>query len=196
MSYLNVPQVVFDEAHNIDNVCIEALSVNIRQQTLDAAGRNLTRLRNVSEGGLTVLLAPSILFVCQCNKFRRQVFEHLINSLPPPQLASTCPSWPVHAPAGQCMPQLASTCPSLPIPSMQGRLNRPSSHPLVRALLLLQSIQKVKETDAKRLTEEYQRLVSGLIEQVWRVWKMWGVGSFFTHRRSHNVLQVLFNSSV
>ena len=41
-------QVVFDEAHNIDNVCIEALSVNIRQQTLDAAGRNLTRLRNVS----------------------------------------------------------------------------------------------------------------------------------------------------
>mmetsp|Transcript_5423 Transcript_5423/g.11986 ORF Transcript_5423/g.11986 Transcript_5423/m.11986 type:complete len:760 (+) Transcript_5423:301-2580(+) len=38
--------VVFDEAHNIDNVCIEALSVNLRQQTLDAAGRNLTRLSN------------------------------------------------------------------------------------------------------------------------------------------------------
>ncbi|KAG1659685.1 hypothetical protein FOA52_004324 [Chlamydomonas sp. UWO 241] len=38
--------VVFDEAHNIDNVCIEALSVNLRQQTLDNAGRNLTRLRN------------------------------------------------------------------------------------------------------------------------------------------------------
>ncbi|KAK9823916.1 hypothetical protein WJX72_006337 [[Myrmecia] bisecta] len=37
--------VVFDEAHNIDNVCIEALSVNLRQQTLDAAGRNLGRLR-------------------------------------------------------------------------------------------------------------------------------------------------------
>ncbi|KAK9867834.1 hypothetical protein WJX84_011959 [Apatococcus fuscideae] len=37
--------VVFDEAHNIDNVCIEALSVNLRQQTLDAAGRNITRLR-------------------------------------------------------------------------------------------------------------------------------------------------------
>jgi DNA excision repair protein ERCC-2 len=36
--------VVFDEAHNIDNVCIEALSVNLRQQTLDSAGRNLTRL--------------------------------------------------------------------------------------------------------------------------------------------------------
>jgi len=36
--------VVFDEAHNIDNVCIEALSVNLRGQTLDAAGRNIGRL--------------------------------------------------------------------------------------------------------------------------------------------------------
>tara|TARA_B110000977_G_scaffold191665_1_gene264113 strand:- start:841 stop:3186 length:2346 start_codon:yes stop_codon:yes gene_type:complete len=36
--------VVFDEAHNIDNVCIEALSVNLRQQTLEAAGRNITSL--------------------------------------------------------------------------------------------------------------------------------------------------------
>jgi DNA excision repair protein ERCC-2 len=36
--------VVFDEAHNIDNVCIEALSVNLRSQTLDAAGRNITSL--------------------------------------------------------------------------------------------------------------------------------------------------------
>ncbi|KAL6748525.1 hypothetical protein V8C86DRAFT_1139607 [Haematococcus lacustris] len=36
--------VVFDEAHNIDNVCIEALSVNLRQQTLEAASRNLGRL--------------------------------------------------------------------------------------------------------------------------------------------------------
>ncbi|KAG0451464.1 hypothetical protein HPP92_026404 [Vanilla planifolia] len=36
--------VVFDEAHNIDNVCIEALSVSIRQQTLDGATRNLNRI--------------------------------------------------------------------------------------------------------------------------------------------------------
>lgn len=41
--------VVFDEAHNIDNVCIEALSVNLRQQTLDAAGRNIGRLRAAIE---------------------------------------------------------------------------------------------------------------------------------------------------
>lgn len=33
--------VVFDEAHNIDNVCIEALSVSVRRQTLEGARRNL-----------------------------------------------------------------------------------------------------------------------------------------------------------
>ena len=37
--------VVFDEAHNIDNVCIEALSVNLRQQTLDNATRSIARLK-------------------------------------------------------------------------------------------------------------------------------------------------------
>ncbi len=36
--------VVFDEAHNIDNVCIEALSVNLRPQTLDGATRNIGAL--------------------------------------------------------------------------------------------------------------------------------------------------------
>ena len=36
--------IVFDEAHNIDNVCIEALSVNLRQATLDGASRNITAL--------------------------------------------------------------------------------------------------------------------------------------------------------
>eukprot|EP00884_Botryococcus_braunii_P019385 jgi/Botrbrau1/612/Bobra.0161s0008.1 len=41
--------VVFDEAHNIDNVCIEALSVNLRQHTLDAAGRNIGKLRSAIE---------------------------------------------------------------------------------------------------------------------------------------------------
>ena len=37
--------VVFDEAHNIDNVCIEALSVNLRDNTLASAARNLTSLQ-------------------------------------------------------------------------------------------------------------------------------------------------------
>jgi Rad3-related DNA helicase len=36
--------VVFDEAHNIDNVCIEALSVNLRDNTLTNATANLTSL--------------------------------------------------------------------------------------------------------------------------------------------------------
>uniref|UniRef100_A0A2P2LDT9 DNA 5'-3' helicase n=1 Tax=Rhizophora mucronata TaxID=61149 RepID=A0A2P2LDT9_RHIMU len=41
--------VVFDEAHNIDNVCIEALSVSVRRQTLDGASRNLTRMQQEIE---------------------------------------------------------------------------------------------------------------------------------------------------
>ncbi|KAK9001910.1 hypothetical protein V6N11_024605 [Hibiscus sabdariffa] len=42
--------VVFDEAHNIDNVCIEALSVSIRRQTLEGATRNLTRISQEIDG--------------------------------------------------------------------------------------------------------------------------------------------------
>ena len=41
--------VVFDEAHNIDNVCVEALSVALREGTLDAADRNVRRLRAAVE---------------------------------------------------------------------------------------------------------------------------------------------------
>ncbi|KAH7485309.1 hypothetical protein KRP22_006459 [Phytophthora ramorum] len=36
--------IVFDEAHNIDNVCIEALSVDLDRRSLDRASRNLTTL--------------------------------------------------------------------------------------------------------------------------------------------------------
>jgi DNA excision repair protein ERCC-2 len=36
--------IVFDEAHNIDSVCIEALSVTVREQNLDQATRSLARL--------------------------------------------------------------------------------------------------------------------------------------------------------
>ncbi|KMZ62803.1 hypothetical protein ZOSMA_441G00010 [Zostera marina] len=39
--------VVFDEAHNIDNVSIEALSVNVRKQTLEGAGRNIGKMTEV-----------------------------------------------------------------------------------------------------------------------------------------------------
>lgn len=36
--------VVFDEAHNIDSVCIEALSVTLNERHLDQATRSLGRL--------------------------------------------------------------------------------------------------------------------------------------------------------
>lgn len=36
--------VVFDEAHNIDSVCIEALSVTLNDRTLEQATRSLGRL--------------------------------------------------------------------------------------------------------------------------------------------------------
>ncbi|KAB1203219.1 DNA repair helicase UVH6 [Morella rubra] len=41
--------VIFDEAHNIDNVCIEALSVSVRRQTLEGARRNLSKMRQEIE---------------------------------------------------------------------------------------------------------------------------------------------------
>ena len=36
--------VVFDECHNMDNVCIEAFSVNVTRKSLDKAKTNLKRL--------------------------------------------------------------------------------------------------------------------------------------------------------
>merc|ERR1719424_1119231 len=37
--------VVFDEAHNIDNICIEVMSINFRMPTLEAASANLSRVQ-------------------------------------------------------------------------------------------------------------------------------------------------------
>jgi len=37
--------VVFDEAHNIDNICIEVMSINFRLGTLEAASRNVVRMQ-------------------------------------------------------------------------------------------------------------------------------------------------------
>ena len=36
--------MVFDECHNIDNACIEALSMNLNRKSLELAGQNLRRL--------------------------------------------------------------------------------------------------------------------------------------------------------
>ncbi|CAK8693117.1 unnamed protein product [Clavelina lepadiformis] len=38
--------VIFDEAHNIDNVCIEAMSVTISRRTLDKCSQNIDSLQN------------------------------------------------------------------------------------------------------------------------------------------------------
>lgn len=38
--------VVFDEAHNIDNVCIESLSLDIGRSTLEASTRSLNMLQH------------------------------------------------------------------------------------------------------------------------------------------------------
>ena len=51
--------VVFDEAHNIDNVCIEALSVNIRDQTLAGATRNITKMTEIVDKYVGSLLFPT-----------------------------------------------------------------------------------------------------------------------------------------
>jgi len=62
--------VVFDEAHNIDNVCIEALSVNLRQQTLENAGRSITTLNTKIDRAK------------QTDERRlRQEYERLVNGL-------------------------------------------------------------------------------------------------------------------
>ncbi|ORY68075.1 hypothetical protein BCR35DRAFT_269945 [Leucosporidium creatinivorum] len=41
--------VVFDEAHNIDNVCIESLSIDLTRPMLDAAGRSVEQLNEKIE---------------------------------------------------------------------------------------------------------------------------------------------------
>ena len=38
--------VVFDEAHNIDNICIEVMSINFRVPTLEACNRNVSRMES------------------------------------------------------------------------------------------------------------------------------------------------------
>ncbi|KJA27221.1 hypothetical protein HYPSUDRAFT_84125 [Hypholoma sublateritium FD-334 SS-4] len=41
--------VVFDEAHNIDNVCIESLSIDLTRPMMDAAGRSVAKLADKIE---------------------------------------------------------------------------------------------------------------------------------------------------
>lgn len=54
--------VVFDEAHNIDTVCIEALSVSVRKQTLEGATRNLNSMAKEIDRYVFRLLIIQLLF--------------------------------------------------------------------------------------------------------------------------------------
>ena len=38
--------IIFDECHNIDNVCIESLSININNRKLDLANNCIKKLEN------------------------------------------------------------------------------------------------------------------------------------------------------
>lgn len=40
--------VIFDEAHNIDDVCIEAYTLKINKYTLEHAGRNIEKIKNLT----------------------------------------------------------------------------------------------------------------------------------------------------
>jgi Rad3-related DNA helicase len=73
--------VVFDEAHNIDNVCIEALSVNLRQQTLRGARANVTRLENVR----CLFWVFWFWFVCRCQVVCSQHAREPRSSTPDPR---------------------------------------------------------------------------------------------------------------
>ncbi|KAM7524071.1 hypothetical protein LguiA_013973 [Lonicera macranthoides] len=54
--------MVFDEAHNIIYVCIEAISVSVQTQTLEGATRNLSKMAQEIDGYVHVLLLSSYLF--------------------------------------------------------------------------------------------------------------------------------------
>jgi DNA excision repair protein ERCC-2 len=62
--------VVFDEAHNIDSVCIEALSVTLNDRMLEQATRSLGRL------GSEVARQKA-----QDSTRLRQEYENLVNGL-------------------------------------------------------------------------------------------------------------------
>lgn len=80
--------VVFDEAHNIDNVCIEALSVNLRQQTLNAARRNIQRLEGVrAERARARACGCGCSLVAPCSSARAAA---VLACIPAPS-ASSCP---------------------------------------------------------------------------------------------------------
>uniref|UniRef100_A0A8C2ZKQ7 ERCC excision repair 2, TFIIH core complex helicase subunit n=1 Tax=Cyclopterus lumpus TaxID=8103 RepID=A0A8C2ZKQ7_CYCLU len=66
-----VSVVVFDDAHNIDNVCIDSMSVNISRRTLDRCQTNVETLQNTIQKDLTAAkFFPWGPFVCSYSHLR------------------------------------------------------------------------------------------------------------------------------
>jgi len=85
---------VFDEAHNIDNVCIEALSVNLNRQTLEASSKNLTKLmdqieevKRVDQQRLQDEYQRLVGGLRDAGQIDADMFEHLANPLLPDDIA-------------------------------------------------------------------------------------------------------------
>lgn len=138
--------VVFDEAHNIDNVCIEALSVNLRQHTLNAARRNIQKLETVGD------LSPII--------YLRHSFAAAANYMGPASTGSEAESFICQS---ECCLQTVDAARILVLCNscMQQPLTF-SSH--IFCFTMLQEVRKAQAANRARLDEEYRRLVGNLVE--------------------------------
>ncbi|KAF8822493.1 Dna excision repair helicase, partial [Cardiosporidium cionae] len=82
--------IVFDEAHNIDNVCIEALSVTLNRSMLEGSGRNLIKLsdeiqktKQIDQQRLNAEYERLVKGLHQSGELDAEMFEHLANPVLP-----------------------------------------------------------------------------------------------------------------
>ncbi|XP_015416681.1 PREDICTED: TFIIH basal transcription factor complex helicase XPD subunit [Myotis davidii] len=84
--------VVFDEAHNIDNVCIDSMSVNLTRRTLDRCQGNLETLqKTVLRGSIRTAehFLGSLRRLLEYVKWRLRV-QHVVQESPPAFLSGLC----------------------------------------------------------------------------------------------------------
>uniref|UniRef100_K1PYR9 General transcription and DNA repair factor IIH helicase subunit XPD n=1 Tax=Magallana gigas TaxID=29159 RepID=K1PYR9_MAGGI len=126
--------VVFDEAHNIDNVCIESMSIKITRRTLDKCQQNIDGLSKQIQS-YYYLLDPKIAEVVskELSKNAVVVFDEAHN--------------------------IDNVC----IESMSIKITRRTLDKCQQNIDgLSKQIQRLKDCDAERLKTEYQKLVQGL----------------------------------
>ncbi|KAF8821311.1 Dna excision repair helicase [Cardiosporidium cionae] len=82
--------IVFDEAHNIDNVCIEALSVTLNRSVLEGSGRNLIKLsdeiqktKQIDQQRLNEEYGRLVRGLHASGELDTEMFEHLANPVLP-----------------------------------------------------------------------------------------------------------------